>query len=381
MQLRHVHIIMYHYVRDLRRSRYPGIKGLDVELFRRQLDFLMSRFTIIRMEDLLAALDGSDGGDATPGPSGLPLRCEGGATPGPSGSYLRNEESSPYRNEWGADLGPSGRSYRDDGGGLSVDGALLTFDDGYIDIYEYVFPLLEERRIQGSFFPPSMILETAKVLDVNKIHFTLAVADEAALYDALIAEIDFYRGSEFCIPRTDELLDKYAVPNRFDCGEIIFIKRMLQTVLPEGLRSIILDKLFKKFVGVDEAVFARELYCDAAQLASMKRRGMYIGLHGHAHGWLGNMEKNDYEQDIRHALDYMDSIKLIDKGAWVMNYPYGSWNDGVVDCVRSNGGLAGITTEVAVADLHRHSRLLLPRLDTNDYPPISERYKHINHLD
>ena len=347
MRFQHVHIIMYHYVRDLARSRYPGVMGLDVALFRRQLEFLRSRFVIIRMEDMLEELE-----HATLGPSGLPLRCEGGITPGPAGLPLRRE------------------------GGC--EGALLTFDDGYIDIYNYVFPLLDEYGIQGSFFPPSMILETDKVLDVNKIHFVLAAASGmvalAALYNALIGEIDYYRGSEFCVPSTDELLNRYAVPNRFDCGEIIFIKRMLQTVLPEKMRSLILDKLFKQFVGVDEAVFARELYCDAAQLAAMKRNGMYIGLHGHAHGWLGNMERGDYEQDICHALAYMDSVKLIDKSAWVMNYPYGSWNDGVVEYVGSNGGLAGITKEVAVADLRNHNRLLLPRLDTNDYPPKSDKY-------
>ena len=33
-------IVMYHYVRELRRSRYPGIKGLSTEKFRGQLDYL-----------------------------------------------------------------------------------------------------------------------------------------------------------------------------------------------------------------------------------------------------------------------------------------------------------------------------------------------------
>lgn len=29
-----VYIVMYHYVRDLKNSCYPGIKGLDYELFK-----------------------------------------------------------------------------------------------------------------------------------------------------------------------------------------------------------------------------------------------------------------------------------------------------------------------------------------------------------
>jgi len=65
---------------------------------------------------------------------------------------------------------------------------------------------------------------------------------------------------------------------------------------------------------------------------------------------------------------------LVDKKAWVMNYPYGSWNDGVVEFVGKNGCQAGLTTEVTVADLETHIRWLLPRLDTNDFPPKSENY-------
>ena len=33
-------ISMYHYVRDLKHSRYPEIKGLDVNLFRQQIAFM-----------------------------------------------------------------------------------------------------------------------------------------------------------------------------------------------------------------------------------------------------------------------------------------------------------------------------------------------------
>ena len=33
-------VVMYHYVRDLKHSRYPAIKGLDVSLFKGQVSFL-----------------------------------------------------------------------------------------------------------------------------------------------------------------------------------------------------------------------------------------------------------------------------------------------------------------------------------------------------
>ena len=33
-------IVMYHYVRDLNNSRYPDIKGLDINLFKEQINYM-----------------------------------------------------------------------------------------------------------------------------------------------------------------------------------------------------------------------------------------------------------------------------------------------------------------------------------------------------
>jgi peptidoglycan/xylan/chitin deacetylase (PgdA/CDA1 family) len=311
-------IIMYHYVRELSRSRYPSIKGLDLPLFLRQLEFLTANYAVVRMEDVLAAPDG---------------------------------------------------------GALPENAALLTFDDGYSEHYTTVFPILDEMGIQGSFFPPSVILETERLLDVNKIHFILAAGEAGSVFKTLLEELDFHRGIEFQYPENAALLDEYAKPSRFDTAEVIFIKRILQTALPERLRAVITDRLFQQFVGVDEAVFARELYCDVRQMRAMKRHGMFIGLHGSAHEWLGNLGKDAYEADISRALAFMDGAGLLDRNAWVMNYPYGSYNDGVVEYIRANGCKMGLSTRVAAADLRTDDRLLLPRLDTNDFPPKSEEYR------
>jgi len=308
---------MYHYVRNLAQSRYPLIKGLDTELFKQQLEYFAANFTIVRMEDVLAAI------------KGVPL---------PDNAIL------------------------------------LTFDDGYSDHYNVVFPILDEMGVQGSFFPTVRGMQGDLLLDVNKIHFTLASASESDLYKSLINEIDTFRGIEFDIPDTKSLIEDYAKPNRFDSKEIIFIKLMLQTILPAKLRTIIVDKLFREFVGVDEAVFAKELYCDTKQIATMKRHGMFIGVHGYNHEWLGNLEKHEYEDEINKALDFMDSADLIDRKAWVMCYPSGSWSGVLVEFLRTSGCKIGLTTEANIADLQSNELLLLPRFDTNDFPPKSDNY-------
>ena len=111
-------IIMYHYVRDLRNSRYPNINALDIELFKEQIVYLRKHYNIISMEEVIHSVD--------------------------------NQVDLPNKS------------------------VLLTFDDAYSDHYTNVFPVLDKYKIQGSFFAPAKAIMENTVLDVNKIHFILA---------------------------------------------------------------------------------------------------------------------------------------------------------------------------------------------------------------
>lgn len=312
-----LYIVMYHYVRDLRHSRYPDIKGMDIELFRQQIAFIKANFSVVRMEEVLAALDGQTI--------------------------------------------------------LPEDAALLTFDDGYIDNYTYIMPVLEAENVQGSFFIPGKTFDTHRLLDVNKIHYILASADSSRLLPDVLERMNHYRGGEYDYPSNEDLFEKFAKANRFDTKETIFVKRMLQTALPEQVRNRIASDLFERYVGVSEEVLAYELYMTRDQLRIMRNHGMYIGLHGYDHYWLGDLPKEDMEKDISRALKVME--EFIDPKRWVMNYPYGSYNKDVVEYIRQRGCAMGLTTEVRAADLSVDDRYLLPRFDCNDFPPKSENYR------
>ena len=311
-----VRIVMYHYVRAINNSRYSNIKGLDVEDFKKQLDFLQNNYHIIKMEELIDAVE--------------------------------NNSSMPDNS------------------------LLLTFDDGYIDHFNTVFPILKNRGLQGSFFIPAQTFCDNKLLDVNKIHFILAVANIDNLYDEVITQIELYRNKGWEFPTTSILIDKYAKANRFDDAKTIFVKRILQTVLPEELRGIISSNLFKKYVGLSEDVFARELYMNRDQINCMKNAGMYIGLHGYNHYWIGNLTKEEQEKEIMKALNAMEDF--IDHDNWVMNYPYGSYNNDTLEILSKLRCKLALTTTVDTYDVNKYGRYELPRLDTIDFPPRSENY-------
>ena len=308
---------MYHYVRDLRNSRYPEIKGMDISLFKKQISFFKENFNPITIEELIAHYD---------------------------------------------------KGYE-----LPEKPLLLTFDDGYIDNFTSVFPILQENDIQGSFFIPGKTFSENVLLDVNKIHFVLASAPIEELYNDVINEIDnLIANNEYHEMSKEEMIKQYAVANRFDPKEVVFVKRILQMVLPENIRNRISSELFKKYVGIEEDKFARELYMNIDQIKCMKRNGMYIGLHGYDHYWLGKLDKDKMEKDIERSMEVLSDV--IDEDSFIMNYPYGSYNDDVLSFLRSKGCKLGMTTEVRVADTQKDDRLLLPRLDCNDYPPKSDNY-------
>ena len=111
-------VIMYHYVRDLTRSRYPAIKGRCTADFEAQLDYIERHHTVVRLRDVVAA--------------------------------ARGERALPEAP------------------------CVLTFDDGLLDHFETVFPRLVERGLVGAFFPSARPLRNHVVLDVHKLHFVLA---------------------------------------------------------------------------------------------------------------------------------------------------------------------------------------------------------------
>ncbi len=311
-------IAVYHFVRDLKGSRYPEIKGLDYELFKKQIEFFDANFNVVTMEQVIEA------------------------------------QEHPEREL------------------LPEKALLLTFDDGYIDHYSAAFPVLKEHGMQGSFFVPGNVLEERELLGVNKIHFVLASGEISKLVATVKEKLDYYRGAEFDIPTAAELYEQYAIAGKFDGPDTIFVKRILQKGVPERLRDIITNELFDQYVGVPQKIFANELYLNRDQLRLMKADGMFIGCHGYSHYWLSSLNDEDMRRDVDKGLDAID--EFIDRNAWVMNYPYGGYNEGTCEYCRSIGAKLGVTVEPRVAIIGQEDAMLLPRLDCNDYPPKSERY-------
>ena len=304
-------VVMYHYVRPIAGSRYPRIKGLELSAFEGQLAYLQRHHRFVTARQVIESVRG------------------------------------------GAPLPPSP--------------ALLTFDDGYADHHEHVFPALKRCGMTGAFFPPSCTAIFRRMLDVNKIHFILAtVSDPDDLVQTIEAAID-ERRAEFGLASLATYREQYHAANRFDSASVIYVKRMLQRGLPPELRHAITDQLFRRFVTSDERGFVDELYLDIQDLREMAADGMEIGSHGHAHQWLDSLDAESQEADIELSLRLLDEVGLARRD-FLFCYPYGAYNDDTLRILASKGCGMAFTTRVGLADLAPPALLTLARLDTNDLP-------------
>ena len=304
-------IISYHYVRELKASKFPEIKGLETSAFIKQLDYFQEFYKFLTVEDCIDAI---------------------------------------YSNKT-----------------IPPNSILLTFDDGYIDHYENVFPILKERGIQGSFFPPGKTVLESKVLDVNKIHFLLAsVTQIDKLVNDIFLLLDKYR-LECSLKTNDYYFQRLALKNRYDSKEVMFVKKLLQKELSLELRSKIINELFHKYVSKDEKGFAKGLYVNKRQLKVMKQSGMIIGSHSYNHFWLNTLKRKDQLKEINLSLDFLNELGVASED-WVMCYPYGAYDSSLIEILKEKKCKLAFTTQYDIAKLNEQNCFNIKRLDTNDFP-------------
>jgi peptidoglycan/xylan/chitin deacetylase (PgdA/CDA1 family) len=310
-------IVMYHYVRD-RDPRFPNMKARTVEQFDRQLDHIAANYHVVSFEEVIAAIAG------------------------------KNE--LPPRACW------------------------LTFDDGFVDHFEIVFPRLQARGWKGAFYAPAGII-SGKILDVHKMHFVYACTPIEKVVDDIREFVEANQSG--CDMVFEACWDTYARDNYLDDAFVVFAKVMMQNALPQPYRSQLASELFAKYVTKDEIGFAAELYMSLAQMKLMASLGHHFGNHGLKHEWLRTMTDSGVAEDVFWGAYFLSRIYEApflwskdgyEAPCWGMCYASNEYDQRAVDAVQKFGGCYGLTANVRVADLAKDSPFELPRLDTIHLP-------------
>ena len=303
-----VYIIMYHYVRNIKKSKFPNIKGLEFSDFRKQIIYLKKNFNILSNNQFIEIL---------------------------------NSRKIPKKKS-----------------------ILLTFDDGYRDHFEYVFPFLKKQDVPAAFYPPVMCVKNKSVLDVNKIHFIL---EKEKNRDKILNLISLYVKKILNKNLQQIGIDKINLSSRYDDKKTILIKRLLQHHLPLPYRKKITDKIFKDIVNYSEEEFSKILYMNKNNLLELYKNNFSIGSHGYNHYWWEKINKNEQEIEIKKSINYFKKIKVFDKNFSVC-YPHGSYNLQTLKLLKKYKIKFALTARVgSVSEKNIKRAYELPRFDTNDF--------------
>ncbi len=180
-----INLITYHYVREIKKSSYPNLKGLEFSDFKRQINNISNKYSIITNEDFLEILSS------------------------------RKFPRKPC--------------------------FLLTFDDGYLDHYKFVLPFLIKKKIKGNFYLPTQAIKKNIMLDVNKIHFILEKENDRI---KILKLIDNLYKKKFGLSLEKYDLSKIYDRTFIDDKETWRIKVLFQYLLPKKHRKYIIDRLF-----------------------------------------------------------------------------------------------------------------------------------------
>jgi len=303
-----IYIIMYHYVRKIKKSDYPNLKGLEFSDFKKQIKFFKKNFQILSNIEFVEIL---------------------------KKKTIQKKKS-----------------------------VLLTFDDGYKDHYEYVFPFLKKNKISANFYPPIMCIKNKKVLDVNKVHFIL---EKEKNREKILNNIFFYT-KKYLKKGPDQLrLNQINLKSRYDNKKTVLIKRLLQNHLPFYFREKIVDKIFKDIVNEEEVEFSKKLYMSKKNLQELYKNGFTIGSHGYNHFWWEKINKIEQEKEISKSINYFKKIKVLDNNLSVC-YPYGSFNSQTLALMKKYKVKYALTTRTGGIDRNNiKNNFAFPRFDTNDF--------------
>ncbi len=279
-------VMMYHYVRDPgdRCEAGTGIPGMPVSTFVAQVERLAREHTMIAWPDL--------------------------------------------------------RDFLIDGKPLPASACLLTFDDGLLDHYHTVFPILQSRGLSGLFFALARDEGTGLALG-HKLHFLLPVLTPQTLRDSVWNWLSPAQQERFLLAEA-RYRTYFATGSPEDDTQVL--KSVLQRDLADEVEWI-LSRLFERHIG-DEAATARDFYLSRPQIAAMVAGGMHFGGHSRSHPWFDWIGTTAQADEIAASARWLLSIE---PGPWAFAYPYGGFNTRSAELLQAHGFTAGLTTREATS--------------------------------
>ena len=224
--------------------------------------------------------------------------------------------------------------------------AVVTFDDGYKDLFENAFPILKRLNIPFTLFLTTSTVESETLLWLHKLYIAMdRLSPTKRLkifkqYDNLgNTDDDIYK-----------MLDRLMDSNDINASEKIALTSNVANEAGLGKE--------------EERLLAGKLYLTKDELREMQRNGLSIEVHGHEHLPPANLNRTETEKEIANSVLYVS--QEFSRKPLYYSLPYGMSNQFINDVVK-NLELNGIATTEQRLIKASENNYSLPRICvTND---------------
>ena len=250
---------MYHYVRP-DSSEYPFFRNLNVESFRKQLDYFGDKYGFLSKED-----------------------------------YINSIST-----------------------GIEKKGVVLTFDDGLKDHHKFVLPELQRRGLWGIFYIPTGHYVNEKLLGVHRVHYLKGMYGSKYILDKISRNMTNFSINIDLINRFETSTYHHFERNTTEKK----LQRLLNYYLDYPTRDKLLDTLMEELL--DEKKIYEELYLTEKEVKELSIAGNIIGSHTVNHKVLSRLSYEDQFVEIKESLEFLKSIVPIDYLSFCYPYGYNS---------------------------------------------------------
>ena len=210
-------------------------------------------------------------------------------------------------------------------GELRPNSVCLTFDDGYMDNYEYAYPILKRYNAPATIFLTTDFIGTGKYLWHDRILWALEKAE--------VTELSFVRlGIENVVIADENVRKKFAIS----------VLEKLKTFTPEE-RDEMIQELYQ-ILNINS--FPQDiLMLDWHQIKEMKSAGIAFGSHTKTHPILSMLKNEDLEEEVAGSKKIIESH--LDTSIETFAYPNGrrgDFDERTKNILVQNGYKCAVTT-------------------------------------
>jgi len=301
--------VMYHYVRGDDLTPPYGYYHLDVDDFRRQIDYFEENYRILDKETFLDTVRG---------------------------------ERSPEE-----------------------DDLVLTFDDGLADHHEYVLPELMDQGLWGLFYVPVGPYLDDAVLDVHRTHALLGAHGGTAVVEALTGIVTESMLSDDHRDQFEEVV----YTDQDNATAVERAKRILNYYIDDDARTDVLDALEGRLF--DDPLRPEDVYMSETQVQDLVDAGMHVGSHSVTHTVMSKLPPDDQRRELDRSFRFLSNLlgELLVRSYC---HPYGgshSYTEETISLLNSVGCLFSfdVDSRPITASILREERHRLPRYDCNEF--------------